>query len=432
MRLTPGLLILFISMPAGCTLIGGVDEFVDESAGGGTTTMTSTTTEATTTVGTGGGEPSCPGGCLDGDVCRAGDSLAACGHEGFACEACDDANPCTADACGAGGCENVPTSGVCPGGVCENGLCAPLAEDCANGIDDNSDGLIDCADPICSGVGYQCVPIPEAGWTGVAAFYRGALEVNCSGAFTDAAVSANAGLVAPDAACSACSCMASGSGCGAATITVTRADGGGCSAACDYDVGLPPAMCVTLETGGGCSGGSPTFSTDDAVAPAFAGTCSPSQQSPMVAPPTWTNNALVCSAPAGGGCSLDAVCSPPTPAGFTGACVYASGDVPCPAGYGAREVVFDGVGDDRSCSDCGCAPATCPGIIQLFSGNACNANNAVGQIPVPYSGACDEIASTKPRARFVPDAAAPKCDVIESTPIGAASPTGPTTVCCTE
>jgi hypothetical protein len=48
--------------------------------------------------------------------------------------------------------------------------CVPMPEDCTNGIDDNCNGLIDCADPACTGMGYQCAPAFPAGWGPVALY----------------------------------------------------------------------------------------------------------------------------------------------------------------------------------------------------------------------------------------------------------------------
>src|SRR6185436_995373 len=41
----------------------------------------------------------------------------------------------------------------------------PPAEDCENGVDDDGDGLVDCADPDCAKLGYQCVAAVPSGWT---------------------------------------------------------------------------------------------------------------------------------------------------------------------------------------------------------------------------------------------------------------------------
>lgn len=48
-----------------------------------------------------------------------------------------------------------------------------LSESCSNGIDDDGDGLVDCADPNCSDDGWQCVPAVPSPWLGPVAFWSG-------------------------------------------------------------------------------------------------------------------------------------------------------------------------------------------------------------------------------------------------------------------
>src|SRR5262245_6655050 len=57
-------------------------------------------------------------------------------------------------------------------------------EDCTNGVDDNGDGLIDCADPRCS-PGFACVSIIPTGWQGYVALYHGPSkdDPRCEGQF---------------------------------------------------------------------------------------------------------------------------------------------------------------------------------------------------------------------------------------------------------
>ncbi|MGA7121295.1 MAG: hypothetical protein WBY94_14420, partial [Polyangiaceae bacterium] len=54
--------------------------------------------------------------------------------------------------------------------------CAPTSstENCTNGIDDNCDGLVDCAEPSCQTAGYACVGAAPAGWSGPDLFWTGA------------------------------------------------------------------------------------------------------------------------------------------------------------------------------------------------------------------------------------------------------------------
>jgi hypothetical protein len=84
---------------------------------------------------------------------------------------CDDQNPCTTDACGPdgscqlsaiAGCQRCATAADCDDGnacttdSCAGGVCAHTdvpgcgPEQCSDGIDNDGDGLVDCADPDCA------------------------------------------------------------------------------------------------------------------------------------------------------------------------------------------------------------------------------------------------------------------------------------------
>jgi len=100
-----------------------------------------------------------------------------CDPAGGSCEwgdiDCDDGNPCTEESCSFyGGCNSQPSpkeglpcdNDPCTeGDICSAGECVPgtwvCIEDCANGLDDDADGWIDCLDPTCAHVSH-CQPVP--------------------------------------------------------------------------------------------------------------------------------------------------------------------------------------------------------------------------------------------------------------------------------
>ena len=65
---------------------------------------------------------------------------------------------------------------ICTAPLCSWGFCAPYPEDCANTIDDDCNGFVDCADPVCGGLP-ACAPSPpdppEADGTTVQFVYTG-------------------------------------------------------------------------------------------------------------------------------------------------------------------------------------------------------------------------------------------------------------------
>lgn len=123
--------------------------------------------------------------CGDANVCTTDvcDASGVCEHQAVAgctpCATdadCHDGDPCTTDACGPDkscavtaipGCvrcestaecddHNACTTDGCTGGVCAHAqipgcsTCVPTTELCANGKDDDCDGLVDCDDPNCA------------------------------------------------------------------------------------------------------------------------------------------------------------------------------------------------------------------------------------------------------------------------------------------
>ena len=163
----------------------------------------------------------CGAGC-GLDIECVGDALSSCGVgrcDAGECEAlplpCDDGEPCTADTCEAGGCAfgpkcadgNACTLETCVDGTCLldapacdddddctsdycdpaagcaviPGLCEP--EGCADGDDDNGNGLADCLDPQCFGEpGCGCVALDTLGCGDV-------ISASTAGAGTTEAVS---------------------------------------------------------------------------------------------------------------------------------------------------------------------------------------------------------------------------------------------------
>lgn len=279
-------------------------------------------------------------------------------------------------------------------------------EDCTDGVDNDGNGKVDCADPGCT-AGYSCHnPVP-AGWTGHYALADGtfaALPGNCPGSTYPNPF--YTGYRSPNAAapqCSACSCGApQGQTCDIAELHLT-------GVTCAEEMSGQPhcQKPIPLVTDGACHAinipggqktcGPPDLATmtcpagtqacnvsvylDDPVA--NGGACAPSVQAPTITPFTWSNAARAClPTTEGKGCANDFACLPNTAAPFGAVCISKLGDNACPAGsgYGTKKVFFDlDPVDTRACTDCSCGNPTglsCTTSITTYSDTACGSANA--------------------------------------------------------
>jgi hypothetical protein len=308
----------------------------------------------------------------------------------------------------------------------------PTETDCTDGVDNDGDGLTDCDDPDCTGLGFACVPGAPSGWTGPVALYEGPAQnlPACGGAYPMTFYQGSSGIVAPDAQCNPCFC---GPGSGTCHLTAV-------SAFADPACTVPVAnQSYSVLNGNNCG----IAHADQALsfmaaAPTVDGaTCAPAGGG--VGPlgtPSWTTTTLACGGPVGScGQSGTSVCAPPPAAPYGGSvCMIRSGDVSCPLGYPQKHTVGDDTSftDTRGCSACGCGtPATsdCTLTYRLYHLNGCG--NLV--IALPADGACHPAQamnldvnaySAKTTVSVGP------CPPTGGAPTGAVTPGKPTTVCC--
>jgi hypothetical protein len=354
------------------------------------------------------------------------------------------------------GSEDRRSQDVESGSVTPVDACTPTSstEDCTNGIDDDCDGKIDCADPQCSA--YACAAPLPAGWSTPVAFWQGpdpAASPGCQPNF-GGAIHAGAGLNAPAAMCGSCACgisvqpTCSTSGTfhpdqaclfptcnlsdgGVATITVAPASGA-CTA-------VPANLCG--------SGGS--FTMGPALPAATGGSCGVADAGSVNVPPSsWGASAQVC-AYAGpmdspGGCANEGeqCVAKPTGSGVGATlCVYSTMDPPptsCPAGYSAQApaVFYRSVMDTRTCSSCSCGSptgASCSGTVNLYGTSAGGCTGLPGAIYVlgaicqGYTGVFVEPGYVQ--ANYTVNGAT--CSVAaQPQPSGSATVTQPITICC--
>ena len=305
--------------------------------------------------------------------------------------------------------------------------CVPSTEICDNGVDDDCDGLIDCADPGCTTPtdGRACVALAPAGW-----------------ALTSVAP-ANVG-----------SCPA-----GYDTPTTLASPPGSASATCDCTCGATLSNpCtkgqLTIKSGSSCTnetivsnvtGGCDALGTTLAgphksilgnVLKAVTVPCGVTLSKPGQVP---SGVDLTCApqASSAGGCAGGQACLPKVPSGQV--CVQATGNIACPGGspFTVKHLVGSpgDVSDQRNCGACSCASnaTTCSNATFTAYTDAC-ANNAVSASLDGGCGSADNNASFQNDTHFI-YAATPNVTTCTAssgtTPLsGGFVPNSPITICC--
>jgi len=306
--------------------------------------------------------------------------------------------------------------------------CDAAVEDCTNGVDDNCDGLIDCADPECASQGFACTPAVPPGWSLVA--YVGDARPACPTGW-----GASAPLVEGPDGGGVCQCA-----CG--TPTVNPCEQGTLSMSLGQNVcGCSQVQNVPLVSNGLCDPighgiGTPCGPWGDgkvaALGPA-AVACSETRSLPAI---SYAAQGEVCSATesAGAGCSAGGGCLPETSPAT--ACIEQAGvQTACPPGFTQLHVVYapGSIFDGRRCADCGCTPSAtaCNNpSLTLYDDDACSKNG----VTIPVDGNCDDISGNPSDAGWFLYTATPNssaCSGASTTGIdGGLSLNNPKTICC--
>jgi len=276
--------------------------------------------------------------------------------------------------------------------------CGAVETSCLNGLDDDCNGLVDCADPACAPA-YSCVPAPSDGFEGFAV-YEDDRSSACPAAYGAASDTFETLIFFP-ASCGACSCEARGGSCGAAKLTCSTA--GTCAADGGESVLLGEG-CTALD--GGIALG-PSVSCALGAPSATAGTCAADGGAPLVTSVSLGQLARACGATEGpgAGCATGSVCVAKPPSGSHGACVFKATDDPtaCPAGYGSAHTTMPSATsftDSRGCTSCNCTGPTgaaCTGAATLYPSAGCADAGALedaGAVSLPADGGCSANVST--------------------------------------
>lgn len=327
------------------------------------------------------------------------------------------------------------------------------SENCLNGLDDDNDGQIDCADSDCASPAFQCIAAVPIGWNGYFALYEGAFGTApaCPDDFpSPLPYEGNNGLMAPDATCATCTCGASmneacdlpdvitvtektcamqGSVVSAKTLSVPANWDGSC-----YSVGIAQGG---LSTCGAGMNETCNKTVKSAPATTIGGSCTPSGGDATVPSVTWATSGKACGdAPKGGGCATGEACQPAPSGGFkSGLCIYKDGEQgSCPgAPFTDMHVFYKDAMDTRGCDMCTCSPpagGTCSANIDVYSDancmNSLNATFGAGNCASLGAGN-PTVSGRKASGIFVTPGA---CTAGGGTPMGTAMPTNATTFCC--
>jgi len=283
--------------------------------------------------------------------------------------------------------------------------CPSTVENCTNGIDDNCNGLVDCADPQCSPL-YRCVPPVPSGWEGYYQLYDndlGGPTPGCAAPFSSLGATGWRTLNWQAATCSSCQC------------------GGPTNVDCEepllylvvdstcngtaWHLSDPTGVCGTepcwgVDPHGACRGvnlnpGSPPEYTSAVyfeVGQPIPGTgsCAASGGNPTKPTPTWQRFGISCqadpAATAGGGCTGTNSCVPRSTAstGYEpGTCVYQPGNIStCPVPFSKRFVYYLDWLDSRSCTSCQCGTpnvTNCNGEMTVALDNTCATSGATAE-----------------------------------------------------
>ena len=306
-------------------------------------------------------------------------------------------------------------------------------------MDNDGDGLVDCADPQCQ-VAYTCVDADPPGWNGH--FYVHETTFTAPAAapcaadltpFTDFEDPAGA------AQCDACTCGApQGASCSPPPIQCS-----GNSTNCggnpqDWTSALKDGACdkPTNLAGNAFFLSCKLTGTSAVTAP---GQCTPSA-SDFSNKGSWQQRIDVCGTDkAGGGCGAGKVCVPKASGASVNesVCVRHDGLMACPAGYAQSVQGYGSASDSRACSACSCGGpgTTCSaGSYTFYDLDAC-ATAGQSDNPVTIgSTACSNVSTLLDQGSWSVQASLPvpsgSCPASGGAPVGSVQPSQPVTYCC--
>lgn len=293
-----------------------------------------------------------------------------------------------------------------------------VTEDCFNGVDDDCDDAVDCADSDCT-EGSLCVKAPRNVEVGVV------VDENeqCPEGFTASETLIYRGL--SGGGCEGCSCTPNPTECLADLYLYSAR--GECEADTGQTGGYHAKEIGLVCDGQPINGGFPQWYGVRAGTFEVIQSCTPSGTA-IPAPATWATSKKFCRATrTGAGCSAGEVCVARQAPQVQ--CTLVSGSATCD-GYGRREADwFQGYLDTRTCSSCACTATggNCNNVdVYLGHDYDCNTNAARIKQGERFCGY-----AYAPPAYLVGTPTPSTC-TSRTNLSGSLDPTGQSTLCCVE
>lgn len=333
-------------------------------------------------------------------------------------------------------------------------------EDCANGVDDDNDGSVDCEDPDCQD--YMCSPPAPPGWLGPFVYYEGSAQgfPACPPGYPggnqgiDELVGGTGIPSPPPQAMCTCSCdppanptckipsqltvldatCANQANCGALLNISGNCMGASFSQGGQNTCGANAGALCNAGTG-------PCNVSVSTPQPTVTGTCIP-QHTTVIPQVDFLNAVHLCggAAPSNGGCGGGKTCVPKAPLPFDDKlCVAVNGDTTCTtaAPYLVKQEGFATAIDTSQlqCSACNCGAltgASCTANLEIYSDTVQGVcSTLVASFPL---GTCHDVpgnptlGNTKIVNPVITNAGA--CAPSGGVPQGLPQLTGKYTICC--
>lgn len=333
---------------------------------------------------------------------------------------------------GAGG-----AGGTGSGGAGGSVLGSP--ESCLDGLDNDKDGMIDCADPDCV-PGFQCVAKAPATWIAIRAAsepYATQSDPACPSGTTAGQLFANPS----DSMCSKCDCTPSANACVRPTLTCWYDDNkSDCTQGDQGMIEIQPTQdaCAniipTLQDQGALKASCSITGLSGAVAPGATCTAGGSFQQD---PNPFATRVYTCDNPTtGGGCGANQLCVPRATGDLKGTeCVAKAGIEACPGNFPTSLQAYDSGSDQRSCGACSCigVTLTCAsdGKLIVWDTNACGGSQKTFELFNICQDVTNELGGdTGGITAFDTPSAKKQGSCTGGTAFGSVVPSGPTTICC--